>query len=132
MRKDADEMDQFLEQIEDRLALRAIAARDDFPTFPLTFDQQLSSGNRLDDPNRMSGGEVLDLIANGRERGALNLDQQLAPYRVDAISIDRDFLAVGSVELLELPVQSRFHSMPQPPIIGLSAVAYLINRGTNR
>jgi len=112
MRKYACEMDELFEQVEDGALLGAAPAGKDATTGAVLLDEVLRRDNRLDDKHAMLGEERCDLVANGRQRGELDFYEQPWLHDVDAVATDTllDRRAAGSVVLLQLTVESGFHT----------------------
>ncbi len=88
MRKDAREVDQLFEHIEQRSLLRAAAARDDLATCALALHQVLADDDRLHDEHAMLFQQRGDLVANRRQRRELNFDQLSGRDDIDAIAAE--------------------------------------------
>ena len=81
VRKDAREVDQLFEDIEQRSLLRTAAARDDLAAFAAALHQVLADDDRFDDQHVVLLEQGGDLVANRRERRKLDFDQLLARGR---------------------------------------------------
>ena len=86
MRKNAREMNQLIEQIEQTAMLGAVATADDAAAAPATINQPLLCDDRLDDPHPgATRASAAPCITDGRQRPVLHLDQFVIDHRIDPI-----------------------------------------------
>jgi hypothetical protein len=116
--KDARKVNQLIEDVQERAALRAAAAPELDSAAAVELYQQLVGNDWLDDANAVVGQQKAYLITNRGQRTVLNLDQLLTANRVDAESAARDFLetVVACVQGLQLFVEGRLHPMLRRPV----------------
>ena len=107
VRKDTREVDQVVEEVQQVALLRAQAAAHDAAVLGRELDELLADDNGLDNQHTVMGGQVLDFVADRRQRAMLDLDQLAIAGHVDAV-LSQLVLEVGMVvrvKRLELFVQ---------------------------
>lgn len=111
MREDSREVDQFVEEVEERASLRAEPAVDDAASLRFRFHQPFANDDRFDDQHPVLGRQIRDLVSNRRQRAVLNLDQFPIANDVDSVTpqLMLNFRAVIGVKFLELFVKRAFH-----------------------
>src|SRR4051812_15713838 len=85
------EMDQLIEDIEERALFRAAAARDDAPTCAAELNEMLTNDNRLDDEYVVLFDERGNFVPNRRKGCELDFDELFVADDVDAVSADALF-----------------------------------------
>jgi hypothetical protein len=85
MWKNACEVHELLEHIEQRAAFRAAATRNDLSPLAAELYQMFRDDDRLDDKHIMLLEQCRNLVPNCRERGMLDFNQLAAADDIDAV-----------------------------------------------
>lgn len=109
--KNAREMDQLVEQVEQPAPFRALSPLDNAAARAAEFDQHLAGDDRFDQQHAVFADERGDFVADGRERGELNFHQLVRPRDIDAVTADAllNDGAFDHVAFFQLAVERRFH-----------------------
>ena len=114
MWKHLREVNQLIEETQDRSLLWTPTCVTDTAIFAGKFDQPLARHDRFHNVNQIAFvAEVQDLAPNRGKTTALNFDQPLSVDDVDAISakLDFNFRTVVAKDLFQLVMQRVFHRL---------------------
>ena len=106
MRKNASEMNQVVEQIQQGPLLGAESPSSDPATFGIKLDELFSQHDWFDNQHSVVRNQASHLVTDGRQGPVLDLDQLAVAYNIDSVSPQRRLnrrVGVG-VQFLQLAV----------------------------